>query len=113
VLALLFLVVGFGLMVAALAVRFHDVLELNRVVVLLIGYLAPTFYPISIVSTGIRHVIELNPIYHDLNLFRNLAYLGSLSSWQTWVAAFGSGLAMLAFGLWLFARGWRTAASSI
>lgn len=113
VLALLCLVVGLGLFVAAIAVRFHDMLDFNRVILLLIGYLAPIFYPISIVPHSIRHVIELNPLYFDLVLFRNLIYGASLSSWQTWVAGFGSGIAMLAIGLWTFARSWRTAASVI
>jgi ABC-2 type transport system permease protein len=113
VLALLFLVVGLGLVVAAIAVRFHDMLDLNRVILLLIGYLAPIFYPIAIVPHAIRHVIELNPLYYDLVLFRNLVYGGSLSSWQTWAAAFGSGIIVFAIGLWTFARSWRTATGMI
>lgn len=113
VLALLFLVVGLGLMVAAIAVRFHDMLDFNRVILMLAGYLAPIFYPIAIVPRAIRHLIELNPLYYDLVLFRNLVYGGSISSWQTWVAAFGSGIVVLAIGLWTFARSWRTAAGML
>jgi len=113
VLALLCFVVGLGLVVAAIAVRFHDMLDFNRVILMLIGYLTPSFYPIAIVPKALRRVIELNPVYHDLNLFRNLIYAGHLSSWQTWVAAFGSGIVMLALGLWVFARSWRTAAAMI
>jgi ABC-2 type transport system permease protein len=113
VLALLLLVVGAGLVVASIAVRFHDVLDFNRVVLMAIGYLTPTFYPISIVPHALRRFYVLNPLYHDLNLFRNLVYAGSLSSWQTWVAAFGSGVIVLAVGLWLFDRSWRTAAGMI
>jgi ABC-2 type transport system permease protein len=113
VLSLLCLVVGLGLLVASIAVRFHDMLDFNRVILVLVGYLTPTFYPIGIVPHALRRVIELNPVYHDLNLFRNLIYGGSLSSWQTWVAAWGSGLVTLAVGLWVFARSWRTAAGMI
>jgi ABC-2 type transport system permease protein len=113
ILALLCLVVGMGLVVASIAVRFHDMLDFNRVILVLIGYLTPTFYPVSILPPALHHVIVFNPVYHDLNLFRNLIYAGSLSSWQTWLAAFGSGIIVLAFGLWIFARSWRTAAGMI
>jgi ABC-type polysaccharide/polyol phosphate export permease len=113
VLALLCLVLGMGLMVAAIAVRFHDMLDFNRLLLMLIYFMTPVFYPVAIVPAAMRHVIELNPVYHDLNLFRSLIYLGTLSSWQTWLAAFGSGIIVLAAGLWIFAKGWRGAAAII
>lgn len=113
VLALLCFVVGLGLAVASVAVRFHDVLDLNRVILMLIGYLTPTFYPIEIVPHALRRVIEFNPVFHDLLLFRNLIYGDSFSAWQNWVGAFASGLFFLALGVWLFARNWRTAAGMI
>jgi ABC-type polysaccharide/polyol phosphate export permease len=113
ILALLCLSLGLGLLIASIAVRFHDVLDFNRVILLLIGYMTPVFYPITIVPPAFRHVIDLNPVYYDLVLFRNLIYGSSLSSWQTWVAAFGSGVIVLALGLFTFARSWRTAAGLI
>lgn len=113
VIALLLLVVGLGLLVAAVAVRFHDMLDFNRVILIALGYLTPSFYPVAIVPGALRQVIEFNPVYHDLNLFRYLIYTGSLGNWQTWVAAFGSGTLCLAVGLGVFARSWRTAAALI
>jgi len=113
ILALLALCVGLGLAVASIAVRFHDVLEFNRVILILIGYMTPVFYPIAIVPHAFQVVIKLNPVYYDLVLFRNLIYGDSLSSWQTWLAAVGSGVIALAIGLAVFARNWRTAAAMI
>lgn len=49
VLAMLCLVTGVGLLVATAAIRFPDTLDLAAVGVLLLSYLTPTFYPISIV----------------------------------------------------------------
>jgi ABC-type polysaccharide/polyol phosphate export permease len=102
-----------GLIVGSIAVRFHDMLDLNRVILLLIYFLTPVFYPIAILPEAIRRLIVFNPVYHDLVLFRNLIYGDSLSSWQNWVAAFGSGILMLALGLFVCARSWRTAAAMI
>ena len=45
IVALLFLVIGLGLVVAAIAVRFHDMLDFNRVILLLIGYTMPCLLP--------------------------------------------------------------------
>ena len=113
VLALLCLCIGLGLVVASIAVRFHDVLDLNRVILLLVGYMTPVFYPITIIPPTFRRVIEFNPVYYDLALFRSLIYGGSLASWQTWVGAFASGVFVLSVGLAVFARNWRTAAGMI
>ena len=113
ILALLCLVIGAGLFVASIAVRFSDVLDLNRAVLLLIGYFTPSFYPISVVPHAVRQFFELNPVYQDLTLFRNLVYIGSLSTWQPWVAGLGSGLVVMLVGLAVFARSWRTSAGLI
>ena len=113
ILALLCLSVGLGLVVASIAVRFRDTLDLNRVILRLVGYMTPVFYPIAIVSHTFRRVIEFNPVYYDLALFRSLIYGDSLSSWQMWVGAFGSGVVVLTIGLAVFARSWRTAAGMI
>jgi ABC-type polysaccharide/polyol phosphate export permease len=111
--ALLCLSVGMGLVVASIAVRFHDMLDFNRVILLLAGYMTPVFYPIAIIPGAFRRVIEFNPVYYDLVLFRSLIYGDSLWSWQAWVAAFGSGAIVLSIGLAVFARSWRTAAAMI
>ncbi len=109
ILTLLAFSIGMGLVVASIAVRFPDMLDFNRVILVILGYMTPTFYPLSIVPRGFRHVIECNPVFHDLVFFRGLAYEGVLPSWETCVWAFGSGLVALALGGWLFARSWRTA----
>ena len=109
VLALLAFTVGMGLVVASVAVRFPDMLDFNRVILVILGYMTPTFYPLSIVPRGFRYVIEANPVFHDLVFFRGLVYEGVIPSWQTCTWAFGSGLIALALGGWLFARSWRTA----
>jgi ABC-type polysaccharide/polyol phosphate export permease len=113
VLALLAFTIGMGLVVASIAVRFPDMLDFNRVILVILGYMTPTFYPLSIVPRGFRYVIEANPVFHDLVLFRGLVYEGVLPSVETCAWAFGSGVIALAVGGWLFARSWRTAAVMI
>ena len=49
VLAMLGLTAGLGLLIAAAAVHFFDVIDLASVFIQLISYLTPSFYPISII----------------------------------------------------------------
>jgi len=111
--AMLCFAVGYGMVIASVAIRFHDALDFNRVLVMLLGYLTPIFYPIAIVPGAVHQLIELNPVYYDLILFRNLVYGGSLSTWQPWVAAVGTGVIALTLGTAIFARSWRAAVARL
>jgi ABC-2 type transport system permease protein len=110
VLSLLALSAGLGLMVASLAVRFYDTLNITDIVLRHFMYAAPVFYPLSIVPGAFRLVIDLNPVTHHLAMFRALAYRAELVPlWEVGVVV-GTSLAALALGAWIFARGWRDAA---
>ena len=109
VVAVLALAAGLGMMIASLAVRFHDTLSLTEILLQLFTYMTPVFYPVSIVPGRFRLVLDLNPLTHYVALFRNLVYGGSLASpWDALIVAATSVVA-LALGAWVFARSWRTA----
>lgn len=99
---------GVGLIVAAVAARFADALDVTRVVLQLIGWLTPTFYTTDIVPDGFRHVIDANPVTANLVVFRELIYgaPGSVEWWSIAIAA-GSAVVFLALGIVVFAKMWR------
>lgn len=107
VLALLALVTGIGLLVAAAAVYFYDVLDLTSVVLGLVGYLTPTFYPITIVPERFRPFVEANPLYSYLLAFRNLVYLGHIPPWYVWAMITATSLVTLSLGVYAFSKSWR------
>lgn len=107
VLALLGLVTGIGLLVAAAAVYFYDVLDLTGVLLGLVGYLTPTFYPITIVPERFQPFIEANPLYSYLLAFRSLVYLGRIPPWYVWAMIAGTSLLALSAGVYAFSRSWR------
>lgn len=109
-LALLALVMGLGLLVSATAIRFADTLDLVAIGVVMIGYLTPTFYPLSIVPPHFRVLIELNPLYSYLTVFRALAYKGDLGPWWCWLVLLGTSVAALLLGVYVFSRRWRSLA---
>ncbi len=110
VLALLCLVVGLGLLVAATAIRFADTLDLVAILVLLLGYLTPTFYPLSIVPSHFRIFIVANPLYSYLLVFRGLAYEGAFAPWWAWTVMTLTALLSLLIGTYVFSRRWRSLA---
>lgn len=106
-LAMLALTAGLGLLIAAAAVHFFDVLDLTAVAIQLISYLTPTFYPISIVPERFQWMIKLNPLYSYLTVFREVVYGGAGAEWWMWVYMFSSAMVVLVVGVWLFSRSWR------
>jgi ABC-type polysaccharide/polyol phosphate export permease len=107
VLAMLALTAGLGLLIAAAAVHFFDVLDLTGVGIQLISYLTPTFYPITIVPDQFQWMIKINPLYSYLTIFRSLVYGGTGAEWWMWVYMFGTASVVLVVGVYLFSRSWR------
>jgi homopolymeric O-antigen transport system permease protein len=69
---------GAGLLLSPLAVFFSDVVELVGVVLMLLMYLTPIFYPMSIVPERFRWLVRFNPIRSVLEVFRDPIYYGKI-----------------------------------
>ena len=95
---------GVGLMLSPLAVFFSDVVEMTNVVMMLLLYMTPVFWPISIVPEKYRVYLELNPLRLLLELFRQPLYEGTLPSLAALSAGVGLTLASLLAGSVLFRR---------
>lgn len=106
-LCLLGLIAGMGLLVASAAVYFYDVLDLTAVVVSLLGYLTPTFYPIDIVPESLRWLVVGNPLYSYLTIFRGFVYEGVFAPGWMFAVMFGTSLLVLVIGVWIFSRSWK------
>lgn len=112
-LALLMFVTGLGLLVATAAIRFADTLDLAALGVILLGYLTPTFYPISIVPEVYRTAFQFNPLYSYLVVFRDVGYGGSAAPWWAWVVMGTTSIGALAVGTYVFSRRWRSLAAML
>ncbi len=104
---LLLLVAGLGLLVASAAVYFYDVLDLTAVLTQLIGYLTPTFYPISIVPDRFLPFIFANPLYSYLEVFRGFMYRGDFADGWSFLMMGGTAVVTLLVGVWVFTRSWK------
>ena len=105
---MLMLVAGLGLLVASAAVFFYDVLDLTAVGVQILTYLTPTFYPISIVPDRFLPIVQGNPLYSFLLVFRGFVYEGVFAPGWAFIVMFVTALGFLLIGAWVFARSWKS-----
>lgn len=112
-LCVLALISGLGLLVATAAIRFTDALDLVGIFVLLLGYLTPTFYPLSIVPPDFRVVIYCNPLYSFVVVFRELLYAGTFAPLWNWAVMVGTSAVLLALGAYVFSRRWPSLAAAL
>lgn len=106
-LALVMLVAGLGLLVASAAVYFYDVLDLTNVLIQLVTYLIPTFYPLSIVPDRFLVFIRVNPLLAYLRVFRGFVFEGTFAAPVEFAVMGATSLTVLALGVWVFSRSWQ------
>jgi ABC-type polysaccharide/polyol phosphate export permease len=104
---MLMLVAGLGLLIASAAVFFFDVLDFTAVLIQILGYMTPTFYPISIVPERFLPVIQANPVYSYLVVFRSFVYEGMMPPLWTVLVMVGTSFGVLLVGVWVFSRSWK------
>jgi len=95
---------GVGLLLSPLAVFFTDVVELTGVCLMLLMYLTPVFYPVSIVPERFRFIVGYNPLRLILDVFRDPIYLGTIPSPGHLVLALVVALTVLGIGAATFRR---------
>jgi len=104
---LLAFTIGVGLLVAAAAVYFYDVLDLTNVFLQLVSYLVPTFYPIDMIPPRFLPIVQINPLYSYLKVFRGFVYEGTFAPGWNFVMIAVSSVVMLGLGVWVFSRSWK------
>ena len=105
ILLLALFALGIGLMVSTLAVYFPDVAEMYQIVLLGWMYLTPVIYPEAIIPPHYRWwLLNLNPMYHLVTLFRLPLYGGTWPSLLRLAASATTAVAALAVGWFVFTR---------
>ncbi|HEX7165766.1 MAG TPA: ABC transporter permease [Acidimicrobiales bacterium] len=100
---------GIGMLVAGIALRLPDVLHLVGIAIYLLGFLTPTFFPISALDDPGRWIVEANPLTGYLELLRGCLYEGEVGSAARWIVSVTLGVSMLVAGTASFARAGRRA----
>lgn len=107
VFAMLLLTAGLGLLIASAAVHFFDILDLTGVAIQLISYLTPTFYPLDFVPVEFQWLININPLYSYLTVFREMIYGSAGAELWMWGYMFITAVVAFVLGVYIFSRSWR------
>jgi ABC-type polysaccharide/polyol phosphate export permease len=106
--AMLALVAGLGLMLAAAAVHFYDVIDLAKVLAQLMTWMVPTFYTLAMIPEEFHPIIKANPLYSYLAVFRGFAITGLVAPLWNFAVMVVTSVLALGIGVWVFSRSWRS-----
>ena len=92
---------GVGMLLSAMTVFFRDIGYIYGILTTLLMFLTPIFWPTSMLSPSIYHLIHLNPMFHYVSYFRDVALYGNVPSLWTNIICLGFALAALSIGLYV------------
>ena len=95
---------GIGMALSALSVYFRDITHLWGVVTLAWMYATPIFYTLDTFPANLLWVMKLNPMYHYLNVFRNLVMFGNIPGPNAWFGCIASGTLFFVIGMLIFGK---------
>ncbi len=81
---LIILSIGLGLFISAISVYLKDVSNIISVLVAVLMYMSPVFFPLSSVPEKFRWICEVNPMTYIIENFRNVVLYGEYLNWKFW-----------------------------
>lgn len=93
---------GIGLILAALTVKFRDVMHLYSVFITGLMYLTPVIYPIEMLPNWVRIIVNLNPLTGMLSIFRDVMLYNTIPDVLQFLLSGGIVIITLAIGLVVF-----------
>lgn len=93
---------GIGLVLAALTVRFRDIMHLYTVFTTGLMYLTPVIYPMSILTEAIERIVMLNPLTNYLLMFRDVMFYATLPSFGSIILGLIEMVLALVLGILVF-----------
>lgn len=101
---LFFFCLGVGLLLTTMVVYFRDVYHLYGVLITLLSYATPVFYPESIVPPEYQGLLLYNPLYYFLNAFRQSLYNGCMPDGTSLLICGVLSILALLIGMWTFKK---------
>ncbi|WP_432723592.1 ABC transporter permease [Jeongeupia wiesaeckerbachi] len=97
VLPLIFFTLGGSWILASLGVYLRDVSQIIGVIITVLMYLSPVFYPVSAIPERFHFYMHLNPLTFAIEQSRSIMIFGGGIDWLKWACQMGSAL-MFAWG---------------
>ncbi len=104
--SLALLVTGLGLMLSVLFIRFDDMRNVIGIILFILIYLTPIYYPISALNPTMQKVVTFNPLTNYFQCFRWAFSANDTASIFNWSAMILTSAIAFILGQWVFKRAW-------
>lgn len=101
---LLLVILGISWILAALGVFLRDISQIVPMIVMVMMFMSPIFYPVSALPEAYQSWLYLNPLTPAIEMVRALILQGTFPAWQGYVTYLGAGVVCAGLGLAFFAR---------
>jgi ABC-type polysaccharide/polyol phosphate export permease len=105
-LCLALLTSGIGLTLSILYIRFDDARNIVNVLLMMLMYFTPIFYPISILSERLQRMVALNPLTSYLDIFRWAFSNNATVTLSDWLYMILTSLISITIGSYVFKKYW-------
>jgi ABC-type polysaccharide/polyol phosphate export permease len=104
--SLAFLTAGLGLALSILFIRFDDTRNIVNVLLMILMYLTPIFYPVSIMNETMQTIIKWNPLTSYLDIFRWAFSNNASPTLFNWIYMGIWSTAAILLGTYVFKKYW-------
>jgi lipopolysaccharide transport system permease protein len=101
---LIIITAGFAWILAAVGVFFRDIGHMIGLVMSILLFLSPVFYPVSAAPTLVQNFLYLNPLTFPIEQLRLSLILGNQPDWEYWIIYFVVATVFAISGLWVFQK---------
>ena len=103
---LAFLVSGLGLALSIVFIRFDDTRNIVNVFLMILMYLTPIFYPVSVMNPTMQNIIHWNPLTSYLDIFRWAFSNNATPTLFSWIYMSIWSILALLLGTYVFKKYW-------
>jgi ABC-type polysaccharide/polyol phosphate export permease len=104
--SLAFLSAGLGLAISIMFIRFDDTRNIVNVLLMILMYLTPVFYPVSIMNPTMQKIIHWNPLTSYLDAFRWAFSNNASPTIFSWIYMAIWSIGALLLGTYVFKKFW-------
>jgi ABC-type polysaccharide/polyol phosphate export permease len=104
--SLAFLSAGLGLEISIMFIRFDDTRNIVNVLLMILMYLTPVFYPVSIMNPTMQKIIHWNPLTSYLDAFRWAFSNNASPTIFSWIYMAIWSIGALLLGTYVFKKFW-------
>ena len=105
-LCLALLAAGLGLALSIMFIRFDDTRNIVQVLLLILMYSTPIFYPITAVNETMQTIIHWNPLTSYVDIFRWAFSNNATPTLFSWIYMFSWSFFSILLGVYIFKKFW-------